>query len=50
MSGDQPLVSAVQNAAPGLTPSLRSTIARGQNPVNDACSMLAPTKAVNHSQ
>lgn len=45
-SGAAPL----QNAVPERTPNFRNNIADGQKPVKDACSKLAPTKAVNHNQ
>lgn len=37
-------------ATPGLIPNFFNIIARGQNPVNAAWAILAPTNAVNHNQ
>jgi hypothetical protein len=39
-----------RKCAPGFTPRRLKTIAAGQKPVKEACSMLAPAKAVSHSQ
>jgi ArsR family transcriptional regulator, virulence genes transcriptional regulator len=42
--------SVTENAGSPFTPNLRKMSAAGQNPVKDACSMLAPTNAVRTSQ
>lgn len=50
--GDRSILteSPQAKALPGLTPAFLRTSASGQKPVKDACSKLAPTKAVSQSQ